>query len=196
MYLIYTLPSSAVSSVYHEINAFFNDKVELLVPLKNKKHVLDDKVKIVDEIHPYVVTIIEHDHLRRCRDQLLNIMDRCIFIVDEVHKTLNDTQRTSIALEMSHLCHDFIVLTGTPVIDNKTYKLIAWLEQIVPFTVNEKNFWVAANGMIAKKLDTGITVDFQEIIATFTEKENKNISRMFHNIWVVIIYIQLNKISK
>jgi hypothetical protein len=57
------------------------------------------------------------------------------------------------------------------VIDSKTYKLIWWLEQVVPFEVNEKNFWVAANSMIAKKASTGVLVDRKEILALFIKDE-------------------------
>ena len=123
------------------------------------------------EPQPFVINLIEHDHLRRYEETLTKVAPESILVVDEVHKTLNDTKRTSVALELAHLSRDFIVLTGTPIIDNNTYKLIGWLEQVVPHEVNTKNFWVAVNSMIAKKVNTGIKVIRKEISASFTNSE-------------------------
>lgn len=172
-HIIYTLPDSAIKSIIREIQHFgFN--VELLYPLSN--------IRITDtELLPFVnnscnpkefyVTLIEHDHLRRCEETLLNIAPNSVLIVDEVHLALNETQRTSVALQLSNLALDFVALTGTPVIDTKLYKLIHWLEQIVEFEVNTNNFWVAANSMIAKKVNTGVIVIRDEIEANFTQEE-------------------------
>lgn len=102
---------------------------------------------------------------------MCSIAPQSIFIIDEVHKALNDTKRTSVALALSHLAEEFIALTGTPIIDSNTYKLIWWLEQIVPFEVNERNFWVAANGMVAKKVNTGVIVEREEVIADMEDAE-------------------------
>lgn len=160
-YVVYTLPSSAMSSIMKEIESY-GFEYRLMIPLlKLDKVYLDKNGKPQKHIihgatpEPYVVNLIEHDHLRRCEKELPEYMSNCIFVIDEVHKALNDTKRTSVALQLSYLCKEFIALTGTPVIDTNTYKLIWWLEQIVNFEVNEKNFWVAANGMIAKRANTG-----------------------------------------
>lgn len=171
-HVIYTLPDSAIKSIIQEIR-YFGFKVELLYPLTT--------VKVDKDIEPLVnrnclprkfhISLIEHDHLRRCPDNLLSVASNSVLIVDEVHLTLNDTQRTSMALQLSHLSQDFIVLTGTPVIDTKIHKLINWLEQIVDFEVNDNNFWVAANSMIAKKINTGVIVHRVEIGAPFTTTE-------------------------
>ncbi len=172
-YIIYTLPQSAIKSVIHEIQVF-GFEVELLIPLKNiKAKQLPEGITVTQSCKPkpYTVTMLEHDYLRRCETELVNIASDSIFIIDEVHKALNDTKRTSVALEISHLSREFIALTGTPVIDSKTYKLMWWLEQVVPFEVNDKNFWVAANSMIAKKAHTGVIVDRKEVLALFNKKE-------------------------
>jgi superfamily II DNA or RNA helicase len=105
-------------------------------------------------------------------EELIGKASETVLVIDEVHKALNDTKRTSIALELSRLSQDFVALTGTPVVDSNTYKLIWWFEQIVDFEVNEKNFWVAANGMIAKKVNTGVSVDDQEVLARMTDEES------------------------
>ena len=125
-----------------------------------------------------MINLIEHDHLRLCENVLTKYAPESFFVVDEVHKTLNDTKRTSVALEISHLSLDFVVLTGTPVIDSNTYKLIGWLKQVVQYEVNTKNFWVAANSMIAKKVNTGVTVVSEEIVAPFTKAEEKKYNQL------------------
>lgn len=177
-YVVYTLPQSAVKSIISEIKRF-DIPINLIIPLKNiskkvGKYKLDDiSVSQSCDLHPFSINLIEHDHLRICEEVLTRYAPMCMFIVDEVHKALSDTKRTSVALELAHLSKDFIALTGTPVIDSKTYKLIGWLEQIVPYEVNTKNFWVAASSMIARKFKTNIKVDSREIIAPFTKREEE-----------------------
>lgn len=173
-YIIYTLPKSALKTVINEINNF-GIKINLHIPTKT----YDDSFKnlgasikhgnIIPE--PYTVTMITSDnHLRLYQDKLLTIISESLFIIDEVHKALNETQRTSAALQLSNLSNKFIAFTGTPVIDQHTYKLIWWLEQIVPYTVNNDNFWVAANSMISKFADTNIQIERKEILAKITEE--------------------------
>lgn len=179
-YVIYTLPSSAITSIREEVSVM-GYRYKLLVPLKNlNKTYIDPKTNkpyeyVVQDCtpSPYHINLIEHDHLRRCENVLPQYASESIFVIDEVHKCLNETKRTSVALEISHLSREFIALTGTPVIDSNTYKLIWWLEQIVPFEVNEKNFWVAANGMVAKKVNTNVEISRKDISVEFTDSENK-----------------------
>ena len=70
------------------------------------------------EFNPNVVNIIFHDQLRvasRCvKTPLFAIAPRTFFIVDEMHLALNNTQRTSAALETAKLSWNFVGLTGTP----------------------------------------------------------------------------------
>ena len=115
--------------------------------------------------------MVLHDHLRNCSEELPKIAGDSIFIFDEVHLFLNQSLRTGMGMNLSHLSRQFISFTGTPVIDNKTEKLITWLEQIVPFEVNKRNFWVAANNMIAKKITTGIKTKSSDVLADFTKEE-------------------------
>lgn len=173
-YIVYTLPQSAIKSIIQEIK-YFDIPVNLIIPLKDiGRHASKySGLRISQDCTPRAQTInlIEHDHLRRCTDTLLSYASKTFFIVDEVHKTLNDTLRTSVALEIAHLSKEFIVLTGTPVIDNDTHKLIGWLEQVVPFEVNRKNFWAAANAMVAKTVNTGIKVNDEDVVAEFSKSE-------------------------
>ena len=178
-YVFYTLPSSAFASVFQEIE-YFGFNYQLMIPLKNlsKDYFKGEKKfqkKISHGCHPqeYTINLIDHDHLRLCDEKLTSYMSESIFIVDEVHKAYNETKRTSVALQLSHISREFIVLTGTPIIDTHTYKMIWWLSQIVPFEVNEKNFWVAANGMISGKTNTKVKVDREEIYIPMSFSEEK-----------------------
>lgn len=179
LYVIYTLPESAMKSIIHEITKFgFN--IDLIIPIKTiKKLEYKENVNIIRECkfnpsnkkNNYTITLIEHDYLRRCESELLKIAPQSIFIIDEAHKALNDTKRTTSALEISRLSKEFIALTGTPVIDSKIYKLMWWLEQIVPFDLNEQNFFVAVNNMIAHKVNTGIKVERIEVPVIMDKKD-------------------------
>ena len=177
-YIIYTLPSSAITSIREEIKNY-GFRSLLLVPLKSlKKEYLANGVPksyvrkgCIPE--PYTINLIEHDHLRRCEDILPEYMSESIFVIDEVHKCLNETKRTAVALQFSHLSQEFIALTGTPIIDSNTYKLIWWLEQIVPFEVNERNFWASANGMVAKRVNTGVKVNRKDVRVELSSEEDR-----------------------
>jgi len=171
-HIVYTLPSEAIKSVSQEIEAY-GFSVQLWVPLKGKakSYPVDEVVRKASEIRPFTVTLIEHDHLRRVEEELKRIVPHSIFIVDEVHKTFNDTKRTSMAKDLSALSQDFIVLTGTPIIDNKMYKLIWWLQQIMPFRVDEKNFWVAISGMVSRKVNTGVIPLREDVEAAMEDAE-------------------------
>jgi superfamily II DNA or RNA helicase len=172
-YVIYSLPKSALISIITEIE-FFGIPINLLVPIKSwKKHKQASYIIKNEKLVEYHINLIEHDHLRLVENELIEKAPEAIFIIDEVHKTLNDTKRTSTALEVSKLAIDVICLTGTPIVDSNMYKLIWWLEQIVNFDVNDKNFWVAINGMISKTVNTGILVKDIEVEAEMTTSENK-----------------------
>ena len=129
-YIIYSLPPSALDSITKEIKLFGLDQ-ELLIPIKKVDRELSDNYNVVHgkTPNPHVVTIIQHDHLKFVVEELSPIMMDAIFIFDEVHLALNETLRTTHALHLSSLARDFVVLTGTPVIDNHIYKLIWWLKK-------------------------------------------------------------------
>jgi hypothetical protein len=172
-YILYALPKSALKSIITEIE-YFGVPINLLLPIKSwKTHPDVEYVQNHNTLLPRVINIIEHDHLRVMEDELITKASQTILVIDEVHKALNDTKRTSVALELSRLSIDFVALTGTPVVDSNTYKLIWWMEQIVDFEVNEDNFWVAANAMISKKINTGVSVNKSDVLAKLNDSEDK-----------------------
>ncbi|HSA76215.1 MAG TPA: SNF2-related protein [Nitrosarchaeum sp.] len=167
-YVIYTLPRSAIASIIKEIE-HFQLPINIIVPTKGKaKYSFESK-----ELQSDAINLIEHDHMRLAEDMLIQVASKSIFIIDEVHKALNESKRTSLALDIARLSIEFIALTGTPMVDANTYKLGWWLGQLVEFSINDKNFWVAANAMISKKYTTGIDVERKEVYARLTTKENE-----------------------
>ena len=177
-YIIYTVPKSAITSIVKEIQRF-EVPINIIIPLKNIKKQkvgyskLGVKISQNCKPKPYHINIIQHDHLRKCENTLLDVASESFILFDEVHKTLNDTKRSSVALEIANLSKDFIAFTGTAVVDDKLYKLIKWLKLVVPYEVNIKNFWTAANAMISKKVNTGKKIDGEDVIATFTPEDEK-----------------------
>ena len=173
-YAVYTLPKSAFATIVKEIKYFDGLDLNVLIPTKSwRKNAMAEYVVSNDTLMEGYINLIEHDHLRMMSDELISKAHESVVIIDEVHKALNDTKRTAIALELSRLSYDFVALTGTPVVDSNTYKLIWWLEQLVDFEVTDKNFWVAANGMISRQVNTGKEVEDLEVVAEMTDEENE-----------------------
>ncbi|CAH6419459.1 DEAD/DEAH box RNA helicase [uncultured virus] len=110
---------------------------------------------------PGLVNLTFHDHLRMggLDEQLKTLAPEMLFIVDEFHKAMNKTIRTSIILEVVKLSADFIGMSGTIIKDTNHEDLIAWLETIVDFEVTEKNYWVAMNALTSRKVSTNVAVE-------------------------------------
>lgn len=155
-FVIYTLPKSAIESVLAEIK-YFGFDVNFIIPIAGWKKRPESKYsKNREVLLPFHINFIEHDDLRKAKRALFVSPQETFVIVDEVHKTFNDTQRTDVALELSRVSASGVVLTGTAVIDTKLYKLASWLKGSVDFEITDKNFWVAASAMISKNISTGI----------------------------------------
>lgn len=156
-YCVYTLPPSAIDNILKEF-------VIRGIPTKliDARQSSSKNSKIIE---PYKVCIIKHDQMRigTTEAQMKAVAREMVFIVDEFHKTLNPTQRTSIALEMTRLSYDFIGMSGTIIKDNNYAELIQWLEQIVEFEVTKNNYWVALGALVSKKVYTRVVVDRQTV---------------------------------
>ena len=112
----------------------------------------------VEEVKKFRVILIEHDKLRIVKASLLKLIGASIFAIDEVHKCLaSGTQRTGAALELARAAVETVAFTGTPVLNaGGGQLLIPYMELLVPFYVSAKNFIVAANAMVAFRVDTGV----------------------------------------
>lgn len=182
-YVLYTLPPESVISIIQEIN-YFDIPIHVIIPLKNiskkRQQFAGKKVSISKDcdLRPYHINIIYHDHLKNCRDVLPIYAKNSVIVFDEVHLFLNQTLRTGVGMDLAMLCKEFISLTGTPIVDNKTEKLIGWLKQIVPFEVNKKNFWVAANNMIAKETTTGLKTKTEHRLISMNKKQTNEYRKL------------------
>lgn len=163
-YCVYTLPPSAIDSIKVELNGLLKYKV-----LDMRKTNKNKDMKIIE---PYTICLIEHDHLRMAQSELGKIAVDMMFIVDEFHKTLNKTIRTSVALELTRLSRTFVGMSGTIIKDTNSKDLIEWLNQVVNFEVNENNYWVAIGALISKKVQTKVTVEREFINADLNRKIN------------------------
>ena len=161
-YCVYTLPPSAVDSVTKELErgGFMVNHVKYTA--KTSKNLFKD----------YCVNMIVHDNMRVASHDLVKIAPECFFIVDEFHLTMNDTKRTSIALEMAKLSQNFIGLTGTLIKDKTSKGVIEWVSQVVEFEVNEKNYWVAIAALVSRKIALPIPQErvFNEVEMTAAER--------------------------
>jgi hypothetical protein len=176
-YIIYTLPKKAVGSIIEEIDNF-GIKAHGFIPLSNPKpigRVYSEAGHTYSstELVPYKINMVEHDHLIKKPEILLEVMAEALLIVDEVHFMLNASKRTAIGISMSRACKEFVVMTGTPLVDNKTEKLMPWLDQIVSFEIVKDNFWTAMNSMVHKNVSTGIVTEDVYTLAKFTSEERE-----------------------
>ena len=163
-HVLWSLPKSAVNSVaeiIHEVGW----KPTLLFPSRGLQRKYEaETVRKQLENPAYkiwasttnaqlrnVVTLVEHDHLRKLVDKLASQMGQTAFVFDEVHKAMQSgTQRTAAALRLARLAKQLVALTGTPIVDKKAYGLMEWLRLCMPFPVSNTNFWVAANSMVTQ----------------------------------------------
>jgi hypothetical protein len=162
-YCVYSLPPSAVESIKKEFDFFKISYREIDMRLAGVNR----------ELSKFSVNLVLHDHMRMngLDEQMRDKSNNMIFILDEFHKTLNKTQRTSISLEMSKLSVDFVAMSGTIIKDSNPVDLIRWLEQIVEFEVNEKNYWVAIGALVSNKVQTHVLVDRNVIDIEMSELE-------------------------
>ncbi len=173
-YVIFSLPNVAMKSVGDEI-LNYGFEIEVLSPTKGtpKNHPFPDLIVKGEIPNKNVITLVKHDDLRLCIGGLSTLSGRFFFIMDEVHKALNNTLRTNASVQLASLATGVIAMTGTLVVDTNVDKLIPWLKQVVPFEVNKKNFWTAANSMVAKLVNTGIKVYINEVMAEFSWDESE-----------------------
>lgn len=156
-YCVYSLPASAINNILKEfeLRGIPTKLIDARQSAKPRERVIE----------PYMVCLIKHDHMRLgdMDQQLKRIGREMVFIVDEFHKTLSKTIRTSLALELSRLSYDFIGMSGTIIKDTNYDELIQWLVQIVEFEVTEKNYWVAIGALVSRKVNTKVVVDRQVV---------------------------------
>lgn len=172
-YCVYTLPPSALESIVKEINYL---KIPYRIVNMNKtpsRIKNSENLQRVNDIFPNVINIILHDQLRKIHGRLTELAPKMLFIVDEFHKTLNKTLRTSVTLETVQLAQDFVAMSGTIIKDTNADDLIQWLSLIVDYHVNEENYWTAIGALISRKFLTKIVVNREDIEIPLNDQEEK-----------------------
>lgn len=173
-YCLYTLPPSALKTIERELSM----RSIPYVHLDMRKTSAGNPKKMDTLIHkllrPHVVNIVYHDHLRMMNlEHTKSISSDMLFVVDEFHKTLNKTKRTSVALELAHVSSRTIAMSGTLIKDSNTQELISWLKQSVRFEITEHNYFVGLASIIARKIDTGIKVNHIVVEAEFEDEQRQ-----------------------
>ena len=163
-YCVYSLPTSAVQAIIRELEM-----------MKIPYQLMDMRANGVNQtILPAMVNLVHHDHMRLngMDTQMKNLASEMFFIVDEFHKTMNKTIRTSIALEIVRLSAEFVAMTGTLIKSDNSEDLIQWLAQITEFEVTEHNYFTALSALISKKVQTNIVVDRVLIDASLIDEKH------------------------
>lgn len=162
-YIIWTLPSSALTSVEDEIHKY-GVQTNIIVPLIKGRNLV---------IYPQRINIIKHDHLKKkaALDLLKDLSGNFMLIVDEFHLAMNPTIRTTALLEVSRTSDICICLSGTPMKDRKIELMIPWVEQAVDFEVSLRNIWTGLCGMISRRIDLPIVINRKNIEAVMTPQE-------------------------
>ena len=102
-------------------------------------------------------------------------MNNTFFIMDEFHLALSrTTQRTASVQRLMSVSRGFLGLSGTPVLNDDIYELSAFLQQVVPFHVTAKNFFVAYSYTVNQGTNTNIVVH-DELIETEMPRRRKYI---------------------
>lgn len=183
-HVVLTGPRETLSSLVREVNAFGLAVDYLPGTLVGAKDAAKRAGPAVEgrlthrpakaPVRPYVVTIVEHDDLRRLTDTLGAQAHETLFVFDEMHKFLNQgTQRTSVAMALAHKAREIVVQTATPIVNNEIMTLAPWLRFLVPFPLTPANLWVATQAMIAFTVTTGIATRDITVEATLTPDQRR-----------------------
>lgn len=166
-HLLVTTPKTAMKTVRDELKMCGLAVKELQT---RKSAVSRSGAPLVKTPVPFTVTLIEHDSMRRMTS-LPN--GDYVIVIDEVHLTMNATQRTSFALMLAKTARLFIGMTGTMITDSNWQKVKKWLELVVQYEVTPRNLWTAAAEMISYDASTGVNVVEETLDVEFPPLERE-----------------------
>lgn len=120
VYPILTTVDSAIPTLINEalILGIPEHCIDVLVPLKTERKV--DKTSAYRKYlrlgqktpKPYRVTILEHDHVRLCEDELIKIMPYSLFVIDESHKVRSGGRSPPTRVHDAHSLFVVALKTG------------------------------------------------------------------------------------
>lgn len=169
-YCVYSAPPSAITNALSEF-----DRFGIPYHIVVKKNTEGSSTTYRDtEFERFKINVVCHDQMRRASvyNSLKRHAGEMLFILDEFHLASSGTTiRSSIALEIARLCHDFVAMTGTIIRNSNPADLISWLELIVEFFVDANNYLVAFSALVSRKYNTGVVINYLPIMAPFSPKE-------------------------
>ncbi len=164
-YIVYALPRSALDDVKREIG-FYCDQV-IHVDARKSKGFENNNVGLKS----HTVTMIDLDHLRRIGNQWDDYLSEMFFIGDEFHLALAaTTQRSQMVQKFCFGAERFLVLSGTPALNDNYFQLTPYISQCVHFPVDPRNFFVAYSAVSQYAADKTMEVnDFVKHVDVPTE---------------------------
>lgn len=114
-------------------------------------------------MRPWVINVVEHDDMRRCKSQVVELGKDLLFVLDEADKCFHDSLRTSAAIDIAQNASDTLLMTGTVLVDANINKLIQWLVLCVNCAVTARNVWSIANSMVSSEPECGVSVVYPEL---------------------------------
>jgi hypothetical protein len=122
----------------------------------------------VKKMRPYCINVVEHDHLRLCKSQIVELGSEVLFILDESDKCMNDSLRTSAAIDIAKNAAGALLMTGTVLVDANLVKLTQWLSLCVNCEVTPRNAFAIANSMVSNEAEIKVRVERPDPVADET----------------------------
>jgi len=124
----------------------------------------EDETIGVQHLRPFAINVVEHDDLRRCKGQVVELGKDIFFVLDECDKAMNDTKRTSAAIDIAQNAAETLLMTGTAVVDAKMQKLIQWFQVCMNCAVTPKNVLSIANSMVANETQIDVQIERPDLV--------------------------------
>ena len=172
-YCVYTLPPSAYEGVSKQFKGH-GLPINFLDMTKNS---------INSTLLPYCVNFIKHDHMRLggFYKQAASLANDTLFIADEFHLAMSNTERTYYAVSLATIAKYMIAMTGTLITGGEIDNLISWLKLVSKFEVTADNYIVAVGGLIASRIKTKVQVIREEKHIDLSRKEKKEHDTSFND---------------
>lgn len=180
-YCILSLPIEAISAVIHEFEAF-GATINVMDPCVSSKMRTGRQFARYMDSHkagrmtarPFVVNVVQHDHLAKILPQIPgSVISQCFFVLDEAQKALNNTLRTDAALQLASAVQEMIGMSGTFMMSDRLKLLMKWLSKISRFPVHPENMLVALSDTVAHVLRDRLPSSRPVVSATLDTEEER-----------------------
>ena len=162
--VLWVIPNSAVDAIVQELRKC-GAPAEILPktgsPIRGKFNVIPHDRLL------FATYFVNCFRLRKVVQALMVAAPSMATVFDEVDTCYSKTQRTSAAHQIAALSPIVVCQTATPMRNTRHEELASWLARTATYPVTKENWWVAANSIVAKQIDLGIEVVFEEEHAPF-----------------------------